>query len=228
MKWSLQGTGALLALALCGCGSGSASSETQREGGMGPVVHNAKEEYEEKKMAEVTRGLSFGTGRVTVTVRRPSDRAAAVKACEAAEKSLVTENSWWVCAGKFRDAILLDPSYAPSYEGMARAFLLEGNVTKAETAVKTAVAKDPTFSKAEFLLGTITQMNGDFTGAVAVWKTLVQHDPSYPDAFARMAVCSYFANDFKSAYQYLAEADKRKQNVPSQFRPLLKEAAQRP
>lgn len=228
MKWSFYGIGAFVLAAVTGCGTGRATAVNTSNSGLQPVTENAKERLEEQRMAEATKGLSFSTGRVLVSVQRPGDRAAAVKACNLAEQSLITENSWFVCAGKFRDAILLDPTYAPSYEGMARAFLLEGDVERATAAVKTAVSKDPTFSKAEFLLGTVTQMNGDFDGAVKVWRNLVAHDPNYPDTFARMAVCSYFAHDYTSAYQYLAEADKRKQNVPAQFRPLLKEAAQRP
>ena len=63
---------------------------------------------------------------------------------------------------------------------------------------------------------------------MAVWKDLAKRDPAYPDLYGRMAVVCYYDHDYKSAWANLDEADKRKQNVPPQFRTLLKEVAPRP
>lgn len=183
---------------------------------------------EEKWLEEATKGLSFTADSVVPVTKRVADRSAAIAKTTAADKSLNTENIWFKAAGMFRDAIVLDPSYAPAYEGLGRSLLMEGNLDMVEAALKTAIRLDPNQDKARFEYGMIVQMRGDFTGCVKVWKELVDRNPAYPDAYARMSVASYFAHDYDAAYAYLAEADKRKQNVPSQFRPLLKEAAPRP
>jgi hypothetical protein len=43
-----------------------------------------------------------------------------------------------------------------------------------------------------------------------------------------MAIASYYAQDYASAWRYLDEAERRRQDVPPQFKPLLKEVAPRP
>lgn len=190
-------------------------------------VDNPKEKLDEERLDAAMKGLVVARGRLTSTVRG-SNRAAAIKANEAADTSLNKENTWFKAAGLFRDAILLDPTYARPYEGFARSMLLEGNVQLAETALRTAVSLDPAFQQARFELGTVIQMRGDYAGCVDMWSQLVKINPSYPDLYARMAVASYFAQDYKASWTYLGEADKRHQNVPPQFRPLLKEVAPRP
>lgn len=220
---------ALVSLLASGCGSPVESASSKNPGaGAEPETRNLKEEIEEKWMADAIKGLTFNAGGVAPTVRTKSDRGLAVVKTEAANQSYEKENIWFKAAGMFRDAILLDPSYAPAYEGLARTLMVEGGPTYAEPALKTALKLDPSFDKARFELGTVEGMKGDNKSSIETWKELVKRSPDYPDAFARLSIASYFEHDYDSAYQYLAEADKRKQNVPSQFRPLLKEAAQRP
>ena len=77
-------------------------------------------------------------------------------------------------------------------------------------------------------LQTIRQRRKDFAGAVEQWKSLSEIDPGYQDLFARMAIASYYAQDYGSAWKYLADADLRHQPVPPQFRGLLREVAPRP
>lgn len=217
-----------IGLALIGCTKVGPVDKETASGGLSPSPYELKERLEEERLEAAMKGLSYSSGMVKVIVNRPGDRAKAVKATAFAENNLNVENTWFKAAGHFRDAILADPTYAPAYEGLARALLLESKTDLAASALKTALSLDPNYSKARFELGTITQMSGDYRGALNVWKEVVAKDPGYPDAYARMAIASYFEQDFKSAYTYLAEADKRKQNVPPQFRGLLKEAAARP
>jgi tetratricopeptide (TPR) repeat protein len=204
------------------------AADKPKDGGLMPVSQDPREQLDEQRLENATRGLSFNSGVVTVTTTRAADRAKSISASQVAEKSFNVDNTWFKAAGLFRDAILADPSYAVPYEGLARSFLLEGKVNYAEAALKTAVSLDPNFNKARFELGVVRQKQDDNAGAVSIWKELVKRDPAYPDAYARMAVSSYFAQDFKAAWTYLDEADKRKQNVPPQFRDLLKEVAPRP
>lgn len=203
------------------------SQEAIPPSGLSPV-ESPKEKLDEERLEAAIKGLDVNGSTIKLKAQVTANRAQAVKANQIAETSLNTENTWFKAAGLFRDAILKDPSFAAPYEGLARSVLLEGNTKLAETALRTAVSLDPKFDQARFELGTVIQMRGDYAGSVAEWKKLVDRNPAYPDAYARMSVASYFAQDYKMAYVYLDEAQKRKQNVPSQFPGLLKEVAPRP
>ena len=219
----------LTAALLWGCNPSAPVTDSKPQtGSLMPVTENLKEQMEEKWLEDAVKGLTFSPDSVIAAPVQKPDRGAAMAKAKVAFRSLEVENIWFKAAGLFRDAILLDPTYAPPYEGLARALLLEGNLDKVEPALKTAVRLDPNFNKARFEYGTVVQMKGDYPGCIAIWKDLVARDPAYPDAYARLSIAAYFAQDYDAAYAFLAEADKRKQNVPVQFRPLLKEAAPRP
>jgi hypothetical protein len=201
---------------------------SHRTAGQLPTVGEPGDRLEEAHLASAVKGLDFGSGRVRATAHLPGGRSKAREAARLGERSLVVENIWFRAAEHFRDAILADPTYAPAHEGLARSLLMQGNPRLAAAALRTAISLDPDLSSARFELGGLAQMKGDYSGAVAIWKALVARNPDYPDAYARMAIASYFGNDPASAWKYLAEADRRKQNVPPQFRDLLKQVAPGP
>lgn len=211
-----------------GCSEVEAKTLSSKQPPQTAGTASPKEQLDEQRMEEATKGLVFGPHGITVAQTRTPDPVRGEQLRKSAEKVAMTTNAAFILAGAYRDAILADPSNAKSYEGLARAFLSEGETSRAKPALETAVKLDPRFTQARYELGMVHQMGSDYAGAVAEWKELAAIDPTYRDVFARMAIASYYASDFGSAYGYLAEADKRKQNVPSQFRGLLKEAAPRP
>ncbi|HVT11303.1 MAG TPA: hypothetical protein VHE55_03475 [Fimbriimonadaceae bacterium] len=197
------------------------------EGGAQPVragSANPAEELDEQRLATATQGLRKANGFIVVAKPQAPNAKAGESLRQKAEAVTEQRNTWFVSVAAFRDAILADPNNAKSYEGLARAFLMEGMTNEAEPALATALKIDPKFGKARYELGIVKQMDSDYAGAVAEWKTLTQTDPGYGDVYARMAIASYYIHDYPSAWQYLATADKRHQNVPPQFRDLLKEA----
>jgi tetratricopeptide (TPR) repeat protein len=177
-------------------------------------------------MRDATRGLRFEGGLVVSTANAHDPKRGEALRVKA-EQVTQEQNTWFLSVGAFRDAILADPGNAKSYEGLARAFLMEGETKEAEAALASAVRLDPKLSQARYQLGMVKQMESDYSGAVAEWKALTQTDPGFRDVYARMAIASYYAQDFPAAWRYLAEADKRHQDVPGQFRQLLKEAEER-
>ncbi|MBS1723577.1 MAG: hypothetical protein JSS66_11555 [Armatimonadetes bacterium] len=209
-------------------GAAGKPHNTSRAGSLGPVVDDPKEALEEKRFQDATAGLDFTGSAVRVTAPVRHDRTKALAAYKAGERILATENVWFTAVGNFRDAVVADPSYAPAFEAMSRAFLLEGDVEHSEKALKAALIADPHFDKAQFSLGLSRQANGDYEGALEQWNALALRNPAYPDTYARMSIASYYKHDYSSAWKYLDEAQRRKQNVPPQFIPLLKEAAPRP
>jgi tetratricopeptide (TPR) repeat protein len=140
----------------------------------------------------------------------------------------LTQNLRIKAAGLFRDAILADPTLAAAYEGIARSLLTEGNYPLVEASLETALDLDPGMDRARFDLGAVAQMQGDYDRAVETWGALAALQPDYPEVYARMAIAAYYDQDFEAARSYLSEADKRKQNVPPQFRDLLRKAGNRP
>ncbi len=230
--WPLAGLLAVAfgALTLSGCGSSRQPStgSASQTGGLSPEPDDPKEQLDQQRLAEATRGLSFQNGRVSVIKPVTKNRARSVALVSTAEEVTETDNTWFKSVGAFRDAVLADPTNPSAYEGLARGFLMEQMTDYAEAALRTAVALDPKFNKARFELGTVRQMTSDFQGAVNEWKQLIANAPDYPDVYARLAIASYYIHDYKAAYANLDEADRRMQSVPAQFRSLLKEAAPRP
>jgi len=199
---------------------------TKRVGQL-PHIKVAGEGFEEAHLMSATSGLDFTSGVVRVTRHLSGGRARALDDICLAEQALSVENVWFKAAGYFRDAILADPTYAPAYEGLARSVFVEGEWTVAEAALRTAISLDPNLGKARFQLGAVAERRGEYATAIAVWQDLVAREPDYPDVYSRMAIASYFGHDFSSAWSYLVEADKRGENVPSQFRDLLQQVAPR-
>ncbi len=217
------------AFSLVGCSNSTvARTLAKSSGSAGPEIDNPKEKLDEERYAQAVRGLSFKNGMVVVAMsNQVFNRRDAVRATAIADQDLQKNNTWFQAAGLFRDAILLDPSYAPPYEGLSRSLMLEGKIEPCEAALRTAVKLDPNFDTARFELGTVLQMKGDDLGCMETWKDLAKRNPDYPEIMSRLAIMSYYAHDYVTAENYLAEADKRHQDVPSQFRPLLKEAMKR-
>lgn len=178
----------------------------------------------ESRLEQAVEGLSIVSGEIKTTAVRQV-RASALRLVRAAESVGDTPVR---AAGLFRDAILADPSYSPAYVGLAQSLRLEGKTELAQAALRTAIRLDPKCDQARFELGVSQQMRGDYAGALESWKGVVVRTPSYPEAYARMAIAAYFAEDLASARKFLAEADQGKQNVPPQFRKLLREAGPKP
>lgn len=217
-----------VALSMAGCAKEEAKKPIDdKKAPMGSGL-NPEERLDEERLAQATDGLRFQGGLVTVAAPKASDQRTGETLRQKAEQVTAERNTWFVSVGAFRDAIIADPGNAKSYEGLARALLLEGKTDRAEAALGTAVKLSPKFAKARYELGMVKQMDSDYVGAVAEWQSLTQIDPGYSDVFARMAIASYYAQDYTSAWKYLAQADQRKQSVPPQFRPLLREADPRP
>lgn len=179
-------------------------------------------------IAAAVQGLSYGTGRLVVSVDVAHDAAKAKRAFDAAQHALNVENIPVKAAGLFRDAILADPRSPLAYAGIARALHVKGDPALVRAALNTALDLDPDFDQARFELGVAAQMRGDYAGAVSIWSVLVVRNPDYPDAYARMAIAAYYDQDIETALRYLSEADRRKQNVPPQFRTLLPSDGARP
>lgn len=223
MGWWLAAGMAVLLAAGCAPGPGTA-----REGGGGAQPPSSpKEQLDEARMEQATRGLIIRDDAIRVqTTRR--DAATGERLREKAERVMVVENACFLAVGAFRDALMADPTNAKTFEGLARAFLMEGKTDEATPALLSAIKLNPKLSSARYELGLVRQMDGDYAEAVQDWRELVAYDPGFRDVYARMAIASYYAQDYGSAWAYLADADKRHQAVPPQFRPLLKEVAARP
>ncbi|MCW5937224.1 MAG: hypothetical protein KIT11_07960 [Fimbriimonadaceae bacterium] len=215
-----------LGLAIAGCGTGEvARIQPHGRGGATPV-ESPKEKLEEQRMADATRGLVI-TNLVRTQTNQPADRAKAINLTAKADEVYQIENSWFLSVGAYRDAVLADPSYAPAYVGMGNAFLLEGKTDHAKAAYRTALAKDAKNLEAGYQLGLVAQMDGDYRGAVAQWRGVVSLTPTYKDTFARMALASYFAEDYDAAWTYLNKAKGLRQDIPAQFEGLLREASKK-
>ncbi|MBS1713192.1 MAG: hypothetical protein JST30_02520 [Armatimonadetes bacterium] len=209
-----------------GCSPSIAASETQ--GGAKPLV-NPKEKLEEQRMEQATAGLDLSGPTVKVVAKGVTpDKARAAKLRALADAELSSRNVWFLAVGAYRDAVLADPADPRPYVGLAKAFLIESETVPAEKALRTAVTLDPKAKEARFMLGTLRQGAADYEGALAEWRTLAGIDPDYPQVLARLAVASYYTEDYRSAWGYVDQAEARKQPVPPQFKSLLKEAAPRP
>jgi TolB-like protein/tetratricopeptide (TPR) repeat protein len=116
----------------------------------------------------------------------------------------------------FRQAIELDPEYAPAYAGLADCYPLlnlygalqpREAYTAAEAAATRALEIDDSFAQAHNSLGVIRLFYGwDRAGAEVCFRRAVELDPFYPDARLRYGMLLTAAGRFEEAEREMSRA----------------------
>lgn len=130
----------------------------------------------------------------TNLARVPTDNLEAYQAYLLGKHRMITRTSAGIgaAADNFREAIRLDPDFAPAYVGLADTFILSseyGDVSPAEMTAKAtpllekALALDERLASAYTSIGVIRSRNADFAGAEAAFQHAIQIDPNNSTAY---------------------------------------------
>lgn len=126
--------------------------------------------------------------------RVPTDSLEAYQAYLIGKHRMIARTTQGIgeAADYFREAIRLDPDFAPAYVGLADAFFLRseyGGLSRTEmTAQATplldrALALDDRLAPAYTTMGVVRARNADFSGAEAAFRRAIEIDPNNSTAF---------------------------------------------
>ncbi len=77
----------------------------------------------------------------------------------------------------YREAIKIDPKFAPSYEGLGKTLFIKKDVDGAVAAYRESIRLDPKFVHAHQGLGTALIEKNDLVGAEAAFREAIKFDP---------------------------------------------------
>lgn len=126
--------------------------------------------------------------------RVPTDSLEAYQAYLLGKQRMITRTSTGLAeaAEYFREAIGLDPDFAPAYVGLADTFVLAseyGDLSRSEMTAKAtpllerALALDDRLAAAYTSMGAVRSKNADFSGAESAFQRAIEIDPNSSTAF---------------------------------------------
>jgi tetratricopeptide (TPR) repeat protein len=202
----------------------SASSDGAR-----PVAPNWKDE--QKRLALL--GLSYETGIVTVVAEDAAARVSGPDA-QAAENAFalgaerLASNDVLGAISAYTEAVLLAPDSPEMLAGLGDALLVKRMVHRAAAAYRTALQHAPLDGSLQFALADTQWRIGERDLALATAREATRLDPTLGRAHARLAVWTFYANEYSEAWSAVHRAEALGETVPAQFRVLLANAMPEP
>lgn len=204
-------------------GTGKAQTPaTARDGFMPKTM----EQLKEKEVQEAMRGLDYSSGRVRLAA--DSGKIAGPGTPEQVRAQLVRAqaaydgNSWTQSIKEYTKAVIMNPDDPEALYGLAKALITEGEVQRAEAALRTALDRDPRYVDAQIELGWTLQRLDRFEDAMRAFERAAALDRTNGDVHARIAILAYYLHQNDKALRHLQIADRLGGNVPPQFRDHLR------
>lgn len=195
---------------------------------------NPLDDFKQKKLETAMRGLNYDSGSVQVDpgvanqIAKRGTRGQAIAQLKEAE-ILLNEKGWTLEAiAAFTKAVIIDPTFSRSYYELGRALTTKGKMSESAASYRTALSLEPTLPAARFRLAEAYQSLGDAASAQTEWKKLATSNPGYEDTLSRLAILSYYDQDYKSAWIYTLKSERLNKPVPPQFRELLQKQMPEP
>lgn len=194
-----------------------------------PVLPNYKDEQKAKALA----GLVYASGRAEIDPAAAATKVTAQDPGLAAEmqargRSQLAENYVLDAIDSFTRAVLLEPTNAEHYSGLAGALLAKRMVKEALAALRVAVELAPASATYRFQLGDALVRDGQREAAIVELQRSLALDPSNATAHERLAVQHYYLNDFAAAGREVHAVEALGGAVAPQFRVLLAQSAVEP
>jgi len=104
----------------------------------------------------------------------------------------------------FRKALRQDPSYYMAYGGMAIAYAMQGQMSKAERMFRVAVETEPTDLGMKLNLGQVLASQERWDDAIAVFERLTEDCPTYWEAREALAHSYFVAGRYREAAAHYA------------------------
>jgi tetratricopeptide (TPR) repeat protein/cellulose biosynthesis protein BcsQ len=118
---------------------------------------------------------------------------------------------------KFEAAIRVDPSYAPAYFGLGRAFFAKGVLDKSLDNFNKGITLDGNNAGAYIGRGDVYSQKGDFTKALADYDSASKIEPELPEAFTKRGKALAALGKPDNAVKDYNQAIKLSSNNPDAF-----------
>ena len=102
-------------------------------------------------------------------------------------------------AAAYREAIQIDPRYAPAYCNLGNALTAVGKFDEAFAAFQDAIRIEPDFALAYFNMGGLFDTQGRFEEAAAAYREAIRRDPDYGEAYVNLASDEFNLGKFVAA-----------------------------
>lgn len=206
--------------------AGIGGSPTQ-ESGVSGTMPKTMQKLKEKELLEAMRGLDYSSGRVRLAadsgqIAGPGTPAE-VRAQIAKAQESYDRNGGSQCVREFTKAVIMDPENPRALYGLAKALITEGEVRRAEAALRTALDYNPRYVDAQIELGWTLQRLDRFEDAMRAFERAARLDRTNGDVHARIAILAYYLHQNDKALEHLKIADRLGGNVPPQFRDHLRD-----
>jgi tetratricopeptide (TPR) repeat protein len=229
---------ALASSALVSCHAVSTSSKTRIDADVVSSPPDAGQtdpslDYKKQLDVQAMRGLRYDTGLVTIdaaeanTIVPNPDAASAYNFYQSGVNELMVNNDRHAAIAAFSRAVINNPGEPYLYEGLGRALRNKGKAAEAQAAFRTALRLSPNWAEAHYQLGMTQAMFGHQEDAVKSWLRAVELEPTHGEAHIRIAIESYYHNEFDAAWTHLKQAQANNAEIPAQFPALLSKASGR-
>lgn len=141
---------------------------------------------------------NYGESALMERARAHSDLAAAY----------FQQNKFEIALTEFNEAVKIDPTYSPAYNGLGLVYAALGEDAKADASFIKAIQVQPNSSEAHNNYGSFLCARKRYDESIPHFLAAVKN-PLYPTpnlAFANAGICSARKNDIKSAEFYLNKA----------------------
>lgn len=198
-----------------------------------PPVSSPADDYRSARYQEAVRGLAYDSGFVEFDDDADEVRAMAPPHVELADllaqaDAMMQVNRYVTAIKLCTAAVLVYPGAAESYETLGRALLAKRKTPQAAAAFRSALRLDPARFETRYVLGLALWMEGDLQAAEAEWQRLLQTAPDYGPAHQRLALGSYYAGNYATAWRHVHAGESSGAGVPVHFRRLLQDKMPEP
>jgi len=151
-------------------------------------------------------------GRVVEVLQRASEVAKAAQPPKRMRVLLNLGNALAITGNRqeaierFKEAIQVDPRWAPPYNTLGGWLQEFGDLPGALENFRTAVRLDPSLAQAHYRLGRALLLIGDSDNAILSLQKALELEPNYPEASAHLGMAMWNLNRVNEAVHYLETA----------------------
>lgn len=206
-----------------GCQSTQITSSDS--GGIRPP--DAVENVKEARFHAAIKGLTFDTGLVVVEPlsRRSNTKLGKVYYEQGLEAFSV--NRIIDALTLFNKAVHTAPDLAVAYNSLGKSLHAEGEADYALASYRTALALDENIIEAKYNIALHLGMTGNRVEAIELMNEVLEADPENPVGHERIAIWSYYLDDYETSWQHANAAEALGHKMPPQFIALLEKQSPR-
>lgn len=191
-----------------------------------PVFAGGGQSYRARRLARALDGLSFDSERVRLASnwdqalgQRGVDRG--VEALLADGHDHAMHNRIYEAVEVFASAVLVEPTNADAYMGLAESLRWLNETDKAIAAFQSVLHLNAARVPARHSLASAQWTRGEYAKGMGEWQRVLTYDPAHGPTHRRLAIAHYYLWDNANAWAHAHKAEALGEVFPPQVRVLL-------